>query len=484
MGLYRVEELRAIEAAAAAQLPPRTLMQRAGRAAADFVARRYRAAQRVLIVCGPGNNGGDGYELAVHLKQAGRDVRCVALAAPTAEDARGARALWDSTGGNTLAAPPAQERFDLVVDAMFGIGMARPLAGRFLDAVRWMRSQPAPVLALDLPSGLDADTGAWVGGIAGVGADATITFIGAKPGLFTHSGCDAAGFVEVADLDLPPADPAGWLNTQEHFATVAAPRRRDTHKGSFGDVAVVGGGVGMVGAPLLAARAALRLGAGRVYVDSIGAPQLRLDPAQPELMFRPLASLHSADAWVVGCGLGTDQPARNALANFLDRDGAVVFDADALNLMSADSDLRARCVAAGATRVLTPHPLEAARLLGTDAPAVQADRIAAVRQLAQRFAALVVLKGAGSVIAEPGGRYWINPTGSPALATPGTGDVLAGMIGALLAQHYDPLQAVLAAVWLHGAAADRFGADVGLVAGDLPALAATVLAEERGATQG
>jgi hydroxyethylthiazole kinase-like uncharacterized protein yjeF len=263
-------------------------------------------------------------------------------------------------------------------------------------------------------------------------------------------------------LDLPPADPAGWLNTQEHFATVAAPRRRDTHKGSFGDVAVVGGGVGMVGAPLLAARAALRLGAGRVYVDSIGAPQLRLDPAQPELMFRPLASLHSADAWVVGCGLGTDQPARNALANFLDRDGAVVFDADALHLMSADSDLRARCVAAGATRVLTPHPLEAARLLGTDAPAVQADRIAAVRQLAQRFAALVVLKGAGSVIA----------------------DVLAGMIGALLAQHYDPLQAVLAAVWLHGAAADRFGADVGLVAGDLPALAATVLAEERGATQG
>jgi hydroxyethylthiazole kinase-like uncharacterized protein yjeF len=477
--LYTVEQLRQIEARAAAGLPPRTLMQRAGHAAARFVAHRYPHAQTVVVVCGPGNNGGDGYELALQLRRAGRDVRCVALAPPATADARGARGAWDAIGVTEDELPVATG-CDLAVDAVFGIGLARPLAGRFLAAAEWLRHQPAPVLALDVPSGLDADTGAWVGSVEGVRADATVSFLGAKPGLFTHAGCDAAGVVEVADLEAQLAAPVGWLNGPECFAAVAAPRERDSHKGSYGKLAVVGGGAGMVGAAVLAARAALRLGAGRVYVDCIGAPQLQFDPVQPELMFRPQRELDAVDAWVLGCGLGTDARAQAALTEVLARAAAAwVLDADALNLLARVPGLQDALRAGRGPRVLTPHPLEAARLLESAADAVQADRITATRRLAQRFDAMVVLKGAGSVIALPDGRYWINPTGGPALATAGTGDVLAGMLGALLAQRYDPLQAVLAAVWLHGAAADRYGADVGLTASEVPALAAAALADLR-----
>jgi hydroxyethylthiazole kinase-like uncharacterized protein yjeF len=476
IGLYSVEQLRRHEAQAAASLPPRTLMQRAGRAAANFIAQRYPQAQRVLILCGPGNNGGDGYELALQLQQAGREVRCVAVAPPGAADARSARAAWDSAG-TTLHDLPNDGDCDLAVDALFGIGLTRPLAGRFLAATEWLQRQV--VLALDVPSGLDADTGAWVGRVAGAAADATLTFLGAKPGLFTLAGCDAAGAVVVADLEVALGAPAGWLNGPEQFAAVTAARRRDSHKGSYGNVAVVGGGTGMIGAALLAARAALRLGAGRVYVDCIGAPDLQLDPLQPELMFRPQRAMPEADAWVIGCGLGRDDAARAALRSALQQRGALVIDADALNLLAQDRALQDGLAATTGPKVLTPHPREAARLLGCDIGTVQADRVAAARRLAQRFDALTLLKGAGSVIALPEGAYWINPTGGPALATAGTGDVLAGMIGALLAQHYAPLQAVLAAVWLHGASATRFGADVGLSASDVPALAAAALSALR-----
>lgn len=477
MPLYRVDELRKIEAQAAAALAPNMLMQRAGLAAADFIARRCVPADgTVLFVCGPGNNGGDGFEAAGHLQQRGYEVTCVALDSPAADDAREAFARYRDCGGRIAEAlPPADADLGAVVDAMFGIGLARPLGGKYLAAAGWIREQRAPVVALDVPSGLDADTGAWIGDVAGVVATATLTFIGAKPALFTHCGCDAAGAVEVASLGLAPDRGPGTLSAPDDFASVTAPRRRDSHKGSYGDVVVVGGGHGMVGAPLLAARAALRLGAGRVYVDCIGAPDLRCDPAQPELMFRSAASLARADAWVAGCGLGNDAPARSALAAVLQRDQPMVLDADALNLLAADADLRHRLAASGAVRVLTPHPLEAARLLGTSAAVVQRDRIGATLRLACEFGACVVLKGAGSVIAAADGHYWVNPTGGPALATPGTGDVLAGMIGALLAQGFAPVEAGIAAVWLHGAAADAHRGDVGLVASDLPRLAAQAL---------
>lgn len=479
--LFRVDELRALEQDAQRGLPPGELMARAGRGAArriDELAGDERVS--VCVVAGPGNNGGDGFVVASELTARGHDVTCVLVgcAAPGADDARAAFEHWRHAGGGVLSALPDQH-FDFVVDALFGIGLARPLQGAFLDAARWIGGHAHTVVALDVPSGLDSDRGAWVGDVEGVLADVTVTFLGDKPGLHTGAGIDAAGDVRVDTLGLAaPLSTSLVLSAPVDFADLAHPRRRDTHKGSFGNVLVLGGGPGMVGAPLLAARAALRLGAGRVYVDCIGAPEMRVDPVQPELMFRPHASIADAECTVVGCGLGVDAPARSALAWALARPGALVIDADALNLLAEDAGLRATLKARTAPTVLTPHPLEAARLLGTSARAVQGDRLASARALADDLHAFVALKGAGTVIAAPGGRAAINPTGSPALATAGTGDVLAGMLGALLAQGFDAWSAVVGGVWLHGAAVHGLG-DVGVVAGDVAPRAADVLRELR-----
>jgi hydroxyethylthiazole kinase-like uncharacterized protein yjeF len=478
--LYTVAELRALEQAAQAELAPGELMRRAGRAAAEVIAGRLPPGQgRVVVICGPGNNGGDGYVCALELRQRGVDVLCVALAEAATIDAGAASARWTEAGGRTSTALPPAGGFDAVVDALFGIGTARPLAGAYLAAAEWMNRQPAPVYAIDVPSGLDADRGSWVGGTAGVRASATLTFIGAKPGLFTGDGCDAAGTVFTETLGVRRGPSAGVLIDPADFKALCVPRQRNTHKGTYGSIAVVGGNVGMVGAVLLAARAALRLGAGRVYVDCIGAPDLRLDPQQPELMFRPLQEVGALTSCVVGCGLGEGPAARAVLLRALNLQCPILVDADALNLLAADDALRGICACRAATTVLTPHPLEAARLLGTASAAVQADRIGHAIALAQQFNAVVVLKGAGSVVAAPDGHYAINPTGTPALASAGTGDVLAGMIGALLGQCADARPAVCAGVWLHGAAAGDFGADIGLVASDIASAAARRLAALR-----
>ncbi|HEU0201171.1 MAG TPA: NAD(P)H-hydrate dehydratase [Burkholderiaceae bacterium] len=477
--LFDCAALRGIERAAAASLAPGALMQRAGAAAALRVEALGRRNKGVLVVCGPGNNGGDGYVCARVLKQRGFDVTCAAPTEPTTEDAGAAFSRWQESGGSTAKELPSCGDFGVIIDAMFGIGMSRPLAGWYLDAAHWMARQPSVVVALDVPSGLDADRGCWVGDVAGVQAAQTITFIGGKPGLFTGVGCDAAGVVTIETLDIAAGDAHGATHVQligaDDFPAVAAPRRRNSHKGSFGNVAVVGGGVGMVGAPLLAGRAALRLGAGRVYVDCIGAPEMRFDPMQPELMFRALANVKEVDVIVAGCGLGTGAAAQAALRAALGHEAALVLDADALNLLASDDALRAAAREAHGVRVLTPHPLEAARLLAVASADVQRDRIGAARRLAAMLEAIVVLKGAGSVVAAPDNRVWINATGGPALATAGTGDVLAGMLGALLAQRFDAIEAVLAGVWLHGAAADEYGGDVGLLAGEIGALAARCL---------
>jgi hydroxyethylthiazole kinase-like uncharacterized protein yjeF len=432
------------------------------------------------VVCGPGNNGGDGYVCAKVLASRGHRVVCVAVSEPRTDDAKHAAAVWTSAGGEVRNAIAPGERFDLVVDALFGIGLQRPLDGPALSMATWIQSQAdlaVPVVALDVPSGLDADSGAWVGGVAGVRAGTTVSFLGAKPGLFTGDGVDACGEIIVDTLGIAPAVTKGVLNGPEAFTSVIRRRDRNTHKGRFGNVAVVGGAAGMVGAALLAARAALRLGAGRVYIDAIGS-SMDVDPAMPELMFRRADTLDEPHVTVIGCGLGDSADATARLHAALVSDRACVMDADALNLVAANKLLRDRLGDRTPIRVLTPHPLEAGRLLGIGSAAVQAIRVEAARKLAARFGAIVVLKGAGSVIAA-GEQYWVNPTGGPALATPGTGDVLAGMIGALLAQGFDPVPAVLAATWLHGRAADDFGADIGLVASDIAPLAARALARLR-----
>lgn len=475
--LFTVRQLREIEQRAAADLPAGTLMQRAGAAAATWIARRFPQSRHIVIVCGPGNNGGDGYVCGSVLRALGRAVECVALAPPATADARAAAARWQATGGTTRSTLSAAGDADLAIDALFGVGLTRPLDGEPLAAARW--SSARPCVALDVPSGLGADTGAWIGGTVGVRATATISFLGAKPGLFTADGVDACGDVVVDSLGLTLPDSDGELIGPEAFASVVEPRARNSHKGRFGQVVVIGGATGMIGAALLAARAALRLGAGRVYVDTLG-NSLDVDPQQPELMFRTPDPQDAAPVAVIGCGLGTSAAARQRLESALGACAACVLDADALNLVAADAAL-AQCLRrCREPRILTPHPLEAGRLLGLSAVDVQADRVAAARALAERFDATVVLKGAGSVVATRE-RYWINPTGSAALASAGTGDVLAGMIGALLAQGYDAVQAVLAAVWLHGRAADDFGADVGLVAGDVAPLAARALSRLRAA---
>jgi hydroxyethylthiazole kinase-like uncharacterized protein yjeF len=479
--LFSCEQLRAIEQAASRGLAPGTLMQRAGLAAAAIVAGRLgRPAASVAVLCGGGNNGGDGYVCARRLRELGHSVTCFALAPPGTDDARDAAAAWRGSGGEVRPAIDAEGGFDAVVDALFGIGLSRPLQGRFLEAVGWIdRQRPRLVVALDVPSGLDADHGCWVGDVPGVRADATVTFIGAKPGLFTGAGRAAAGEVIVEELGL--ALPASRIHCSapDDFATIRAPRGSDTHKGSFGNLGVLGGAEGMVGAALLAGRAALRLGAGRVFVECVGAPQLQFDPAQPELMLRALGSVDRLDAIVAGCGLGTSPASGRVLETALGAACPLVLDADALNLLSGAESMRVRLAARAAPTVLTPHPLEAARLLGSTTAAVQQDRLGAADRLARQFEAVVLIKGAGTVIAAPDGDLWINGTGGPALATPGTGDVLAGMIGALIAQGFDVVDSTIAGVWLHGAAADRHGADVGLVAGDVAPLAAMVLADLR-----
>ena len=476
--LLKVDQIRALERAAVDRLPPGTLMQRAGHAAATWIAQQAALTpEPLLILCGPGNNGGDGLACAMALRASGQPTICWMPIAPRAADGAAALAAYRAAGGVTFAEWPPPEPFAAVIDALFGIGLARPLADPYLGALRWLGDRGCPVYALDLPSGLDADTGSWVGGCRGLAAHATITFLADKPGLHTLDGVDAAGQVTVDTLAIHGVVQEGHasrirLVDPGDFATLLQPRLANSHKGMYGDVLVAGGGTGMVGAALLAARGALRLGAGRVFVEIAESDLRRLDPCQPELMFRSRGGTGPVDAIAVGCGLGVGAVSLAALEATLDCEAAVlVADADALNLMAQHDALRARFIKRTATRVVTPHPLEAARLLGRDSSQVQADRVGAALALADALQAIAVLKGAGSVVATPDGRAWINPTGGPALATAGAGDVLSGMIAALCAQGYDALQGVLAAVWLHGAAAAEHGADVGLVAGEIAPLA-------------
>ena len=492
--LYTVAQLRAIEQSAYAGLPPAglspgALMRRAGQAAAQYALELLgdKRDLPVLLLAGPGNNGGDALEMAATLAEAG--VNALVLHLPGQVDASDetARAYARARSGTVgfIDMLPPEGQWGLVVDGLFGIGLTRPLDAEYRELVETVNRLACPVLALDVPSGLDADTGAVVGpdGVA-VRATHTITFLGDKPGLHTGDGRDYAGQVRVAGLDLEPRHlpaPAAWLCTPDVFAHRLAPRRHNTHKGSFGDVAIGGGAHGMAGAAVLAARGALYGGAGRVFVATLD-PGPGYDSVQPEIMFRPADDFDLAGrTLVIGPGMGGSASAMRLLARAIDSDSPLVIDADALTLVGASPDLLARVAARSAATVLTPHPLEAARLLGMTAGAIQADRLAAAREMAVRSKATVVLKGSGSVVARPDGWVSINPTGNAGLATAGSGDVLAGICGALLAQGWPAWEAAGGAAWIHGAAADLLVAHgigpVGMTAGELPAAARAVLNE-------
>jgi hydroxyethylthiazole kinase-like uncharacterized protein yjeF len=443
--LFRTAGIRAIEARFADVLPP--LMERAGAAvAAAARAMLDEAKGPILIVAGPGNNGGDGLVAARFLRQQGCDVTVV-------------------RAGNE---PIPERDWRLVIDALFGIGLTRAIEGTFATAVERINALSCPVLAIDIPSGLCADTGRVLG--TAVRATRTISFIAGKPGLYTLEGPDHCGDILVDTLGVALGDPEGRLISTELFRNLLLPRKRNTHKGDYGRVGIVGGAPGMAGAALLAGRAALQLGAGRVYVGML--ERLAVDPLQPELMLRAANETPGlADVLAIGPGLGQATEALDLLRRVVDSTLPRVFDADALNLLAAHPVLLGKVSRGDTPPVLTPHPAEAARLLGTTTDAVQADRLAAALELALRHRAVVVLKGCGSVVATPEGQWFINATGNAGLASAGSGDALTGMIAALLAQHWPPLAATLAAVHLHGAAADTLAAEgigpIGLTANEL-----------------
>ena len=463
--LLRSGDLRALETRHATAQPP--LMERAGRAAARVALDRFGHG-RCLVCAGPGNNGGDGFVMARELSQAGVAVDVLFTADPGGLPADAAAAFRSCRQSAARVCREPAGRYALVIDALFGIGLSRPVTGAYAALIDRINAFPGPVLALDLPSGLDGDTGRILGGA--VKATHTLSFIGAKPGLYSLDGPDHCGEIIADPLDLDLAGLPGAVLAIADFAAMLRPRRRNSHKGHFGSLAVIGGAPGMSGAALLAARAGLQLGAGRVYAGML--EPLAVDPGQPELMLRlPDDALQQATAAVVGPGLGASTVAPELIRRAAGADFPLLLDADALNLVAAHPVLARLVSRRTADTLLTPHPAEAARLLGATTEAVQADRVAAALELARRFNAGVALKGCGTVVALADGRWRINATGNPGLASAGSGDVLAGVAGALLAQGWDPAAALCGAVHLHGLAADRLVSQgtgpVGLTAGEL-----------------
>jgi hydroxyethylthiazole kinase-like uncharacterized protein yjeF len=430
--LFDVAASRRIETRALAHSPD--LMERAGLAVAKLALAIRRDDGPVWVVCGPGNNGGDGRIAARHLAAHGLPVHV----------------------GHDAPQRPA-----LVIDALLGLGLNRAPSAGLLATLAAMQACGAPILAVDLPSGLLADTGQPAGERA-VRADHTLALLTLKPGLFTGEGRAHCGRLWFDDLGITPDE----APTADLLGPTPPPHRSQTsHKGSHGQALVVGGAAGMQGAARLAARAALACGAGRVYMDLLGAGAGEVaDAGRPELMRGHLAELPQA-VGVVGCGAGSGIAA--ALPELLGALPRLVIDADALNAIATDASLRTllRARPAGAT-LLTPHPLEAARLLGRDIARLQADRLAATRELAERLGCTVVLKGSGSIIVSPGARPAICASGGPALATAGSGDVLAGWLGGLWAQQPDANAHAIACAGVdaHGRAGEVAGA---LRAGEL-----------------
>lgn len=465
--LYRAAQVRALDRAAIEGhgVPGYALMCRAGAAAYAELRARWPRVRRLAVVCGGGNNAGDGYVVARLARSDGLDAAVFYMVDPgrLKGDAATAAGDWDAAGG--VSEPFDAARLadaELIVDALLGTGLERPVEGSWAETVTAINRADAPVLALDTPSGLDTDRGVALG--CAVRADATVTFVGQKPGLLTGDGPDHAGAVRFARLELPDAvyahqEPTARLLGDQDLAPLRVRRRRNSHKGDHGRVLIVGGNAGMSGAALLAGSAALRAGAGLVTLATRPEHAPALTAARPELMchgvddvagLRPL--LRRADVVAIGPGLGRDRWAVRLLGAVLDSGRPLVVDADALNLLAADPVQRDDWV-------LTPHPGEAARLLGTTTAAVQHDRLVTVAQLQDRFGGAVVLKGAGSLVADGYGPPALCREGNPGMATGGFGDLLTGIVAALRAQGLDPGGAARAGVLLHARAADLAAVD-------------------------
>lgn len=478
--LYTPEQVRDIDRVAISVLgiPGYELMCRAGQAVFEVATGRFPAARRWLVLCGAGNNAGDGYVIARLARTAGIEVTVAALSDP--QRLRGdARLAWEDYrkyGGEVVQFSEALcAGADLLIDALLGTGLDRALDGACRHAVESLDAAAAPVIAVDIPSGLCGRTGAVLG--AAVEADVTVTFIGRKIGLYLGAGPHHAGEVVFAGLGVPleqaaRAAPLARIVGTEDLLRGLPRRARAAHKGSFGHVLVIGGNEGMGGAVRLAAEAALRSGAGLVSVATRAANVGALIAARPELMCRGVEGpddlaglLARATVVAIGPGLGQDEWARALLAAVLGAAQPLVVDADALNLLAETGHRRDDWI-------LTPHPGEAARLLGTTIAQVQADRLESLQALGRRYGAAVLLKGRCTLIGQGGELPYLVDAGNPGMATAGMGDVLTGMVAGILAQQpaSDLLLAGACAAHIHARTADelaRSGGERGLLAGDL-----------------
>lgn len=475
--IYSADSVRRIDRAAIeiAGIAGYTLMTRAARAALEAAVAAWPRARRWQVLAGAGNNGGDGYVLARLAAEQGIGVSVLALADPQALQGDAARAYRDFTASGGVVRSwqgKLDARAELLVDGILGSGLARTVAGEHARAVEALNRHQAAVLALDIPSGLSADSGAVLG--TAVHADLTVTFVGLKAGLFLDRGPEHVGRLRFAGLEVPAAcreslTPVMRRIDDRCVTAALPPRARGAHKGDFGHVVVVGGAAGMAGAARLCAEAALRCGAGRVSVATSPAHCALLTAGCPEIMCHGLPGpetleplLARATVVAIGPGLGTAGWAEALWAIVRRQRLPMVVDADALNLL-------ARAPERVEQRVLTPHPGEAGRLLERTAAEVQADRPGALRQLQARYGGSVVLKGAGTLVSAADGAPWLSTAGNPGMATAGMGDVLTGVIAGLLAQGLDGETAARVGVEIHARAGDAAAGEAprGMLASDL-----------------
>jgi len=481
VNIYSVAAVREIDRIAIEDkgIPAYTLMKRAGAAAVSAARSHYPNAERWQVICGAGNNGGDGYVVARLAAQNGIAVSALALVDPALLQGDAATAYTDFAAEGGVVMPWAGEldvEADLLVDAILGSGLERDVAGVFADAVSAINAHPAKVHAMDIATGINGDTGAVMG--VAVIASLTTTFVGLKSGLFLGVGPNYCGEITFSDLGIDDACralvPAVYRRPDDGLLASSLPARlRGAHKGDFGHVLVVGGGPGMSGAARLCGEAALRAGAGRVSVATHPDHAALISAARPELMSHGVSGaadlqtlLGKADVIAFGPGLGQSDWARDVFTVVAEAGQATVWDADGLNWLATAPDARDN-------RVITPHPGEAATLLETDTASIQSDRPAALCALADKYGGIVVLKGAGSLISDDkgaSGTPFVCTSGNPGMAAPGMGDVLTGIIAALVAQGLSLSVAAAAGVELHARAGDLVAASNGqrgMLASDL-----------------
>ncbi|MBT9590988.1 MAG: NAD(P)H-hydrate dehydratase [Thiobacillus sp.] len=458
--LFMAADIQAIEQKWLAAHPDAALMEKAGAAVAELAgALANESGAPVLILAGPGNNGGDAVTAARMLQAQGLRALVVSRADPgrLPPDAARAWSAWRDGGGTILNEIPHTQAFSLVIDGLFGVGLQRDITGETAHSIAQVQALDCLKLAIDVPSGLDSDSGRIRG--CALRADHTLTFLGLKPGLLTADGPDYAGTLH---LDTLGVDPKAMPATPGFALTHLAPRHHlparahNSHKGLYGQVGFIGGDIGMVGACLIAGRAALQQGAGSVTLGMLDA-RIAVDFGEPRLMFASPETLPGTPISVlaVGPGMGQSPRAHALLEAALAAPCPLVLDADALNLLASDPDLSKQAARRSHPTLLTPHPGEAARLLKASVAEIQTGRIEAALALSRHYSAEIALKGAGTVIAHPDGRYAINTSGGPWLAQAGSGDRLTGMVAALLGQGMRPDHALEAAVWLHGTPLQR-----------------------------